>query len=34
MNKVIITGRHTAIKMLEIFFWYYHNYKKATAPRG
>lgn len=20
-------------KMLEIFFWYYHNYKKQTAPR-
>ena len=24
---------HSALKILEIFFWYYHNYKKQTAPR-
>lgn len=24
----------TAAKILEIFYWYYHNYKKLTAPRG
>lgn len=24
---------HTALKMLTAFFWYYHNYKKLTAPR-
>lgn len=23
----------SALKMLEIFFWYYHNYKKSTAAR-
>lgn len=23
----------TALKILEIFFWYYHNYKKSTAAR-
>lgn len=23
----------TAGKMLELFYWYYHNYKKQTAPR-
>ncbi len=23
----------TAVKIVEIFFWYYHNYKKLTAPR-
>jgi hypothetical protein len=23
----------TASKMLELFFWYWHNYKKQTAPR-
>ena len=23
----------TAVKILEIFFWYYHNYKKLAAPR-
>ncbi len=23
----------TAAKLLELFYWYYHNYKKATAPR-
>lgn len=23
----------TAIKILEAFYWYYHNYKKLTAPR-
>ena len=23
----------TALKIIEIFFWYYHNYKKQTAPR-
>lgn len=22
-----------ALKILEVFFWYYHNYKKLTAPR-
>ena len=27
-----ITER-TAAKILEIFYWYYHNYKKLTAPR-
>lgn len=25
--------RKSAIKMLEIFFWYWHNYKQATAAR-
>lgn len=24
----------SALKMLEIFYWYYHNYKKAVAPRN
>lgn len=24
---------HSALKILEVFFWYYHNYKKQTAPR-
>lgn len=23
----------TAVKIVEIFYWYYHNYKKLTAPR-
>lgn len=23
----------TALKILELFFWYYHNYKKAIASR-
>lgn len=23
----------TAAKILEIFYWYHHNYKKLTAPR-
>lgn len=23
----------TAVKILEIFYWYYHNYKKQIAPR-
>lgn len=23
----------SALKILEVFFWYYHNYKKQTAPR-
>ena len=23
----------TALKMLELFFWYWHNYKQQTAPR-
>lgn len=23
----------TASKMLELFFWYWHNYRKQTAPR-
>lgn len=23
----------SAIKMLELFFWFWHNYKKQTAPR-
>ena len=25
--------RETAVKMLELFFWYYHNYRKQTAAR-
>lgn len=25
--------KKTATKMLEIFYWYYHNYKKLTAAR-
>lgn len=24
----------SALKIIEIFFWYYHNYKKSIAPRG
>lgn len=24
---------NSAFKILELFFWYYHNYKKLTAPR-
>lgn len=27
-----VTDR-TALKILEIFFWYYHNYQNQTAPR-
>lgn len=23
----------TAVKMLELFYWYWHNYKKQVAPR-
>ena len=23
----------SALKILEVFYWYYHNYKKQTAPR-
>lgn len=23
----------SALKMIEIFFWYYHNFKQQTAPR-
>lgn len=23
----------TAMKILEVFYWYYHNYKRQTAPR-
>lgn len=23
----------TAVKIIEIFYWYYHNYKKLTQPR-
>lgn len=25
--------RRSAVKMLELFFWYYHNYRKQTAAR-
>lgn len=25
--------KRTALKILEIFYWYYHNYRKQTAPR-
>ena len=25
--------RRSALKMLEMFYYYYHNYKKQTAPR-
>lgn len=25
--------KQTAAKMLELFYWYWHNYKKQTAPR-
>lgn len=27
------TQDRSALKMLEIFFWYYHNYKKLTTAR-
>lgn len=25
--------KYSAARMLEVFYWYWHNYKKLTAPR-
>ena len=29
----ILDSRQTALKLLEIFYWYWHNYKRLTASR-
>lgn len=31
--KFVADKKQSALKILEIFFWYWHNYKKQTAPR-
>ena len=31
--EFVQNDKNTAVKMLELFYWYWHNYKKSTASR-
>jgi hypothetical protein len=31
--EFVMERKNTALKMLELFYYFWHNYKQQTAPR-